>query len=251
MSYEIYSYIVFGWTAVGVITFFYLLKTTAPYGRHTKTNWGPLIDNKLGWFIMEFPVLLFLFWFLKDSFSNLNQVAYVIIGLFILHYLNRSIIFPLRIKTKGKKMPLIIALSAIGFNFMNGFQLGYYFANFAEYTNLWFSDVRFIIGIIVFFTGVGINVWSDEKLMSLRKPGETGYKIPHGGLFNYISCPNLLGEVLEWLGFAILSWSLPGVSFFVWTCANLIPRAISHHKWYKEKFADYPSSRNAIIPGIV
>ncbi|NCX34980.1 MAG: hypothetical protein EBX23_06415, partial [Proteobacteria bacterium] len=29
------------------------------------------------------------------------------------------------------------------------------------------------------------------------------------------------------------------------------PRALAHHKWYQEKFSDYPKSRKAIIPGII
>jgi hypothetical protein len=70
-------------------------------------------------------------------------------------------------------------------------------------------------------------------------------------LFRYISCPNLLGELIEWLGFAILCWNLPALTFFIWTSANLIPRALSHHRWYKEKFNNYPPERKAIIPFLV
>lgn len=248
MTWEIYTYIALGWIGVGVITFFYLLRQTAPYGRHTSEKWGPLIDNKLGWFLMEFFVLVVLFVFISTGNFTFNIVSGVIIGFFVFHYLNRSIIFPLRIKTKGKKMPLVIMLSAMGFNMMNGFLLGYYFGNYASYSIEWLYDPRFILGSIVFIVGMGINWHSDAILINLRKPGEVGYKIPTGGLFNRISCPNLLGELIEWTGFAILSWSLPGLAFFVWTFANLVPRAISHHKWYKQKFPDYPANRKAIFP---
>jgi hypothetical protein len=93
-----------------------------------------------------------------------------------------------------------------------------------------------------------INQKADNMLIALRTPGETGYKIPTGWLFEKISCPNLFGELIEWLGFAILCWNLPAFSFFIWTSANLIPRAISHHKWYRQQFADYPADRKAIFP---
>jgi steroid 5-alpha reductase family enzyme len=171
------------------------------------------------------------------------------VGLFVFHYFNRSIIFPLRLKTKGKKMPLIIMVSAMLFNTMNGFFMGYYFGNFAEYSLEWLSDPRFILGMLVFFTGMAINWHSDHILINLRKPGETGYKIPMGGMFRWVSCPNLLGEVIEWVGFGILTWSLPGLVFAIWTFANVVPRAISHHRWYREKFPDYPKDRKAVIPG--
>lgn len=33
---------------------------------------------------------------------------------------------------------------------------------------------------MVFFVGMTINIHSDHVLRNLRKPGETGYKIPRG-----------------------------------------------------------------------
>ena len=96
-----------------------------------------------------------------------------------------------------------------------------------------------------------INHRSDTILINLRKPGETGYKIPKGFLFNKISCPNHFGEIVEWIGFAILSWSLPGLVFVIWTMANLVPRSLNHHKWYKDNFREYPKDRKAVIPFVV
>ncbi|MES2799647.1 MAG: DUF1295 domain-containing protein [Bacteroidota bacterium] len=246
-----FSYLVWTWVAIGIITFIVLLRITAPYGRHTKTTWGPLIDNKLGWFFMEFFVLVVMGFFLWPKLDVISNTSWIIIGLFAFHYINRSIIFPLRIKTNGKKMPMVIMFSAMGFNLMNGFSMGYYMANFAAYDEKWLTSPQFIVGLSVFLLGMFINWQSDNILIHLRKPGETGYKIPTKGLFKYVSCPNLMGEIIEWGGFAILMWSLPGVSFFIWTVANLLPRAISHHKWYLEKFEDYPKERKAVLPGLI
>jgi 3-oxo-5-alpha-steroid 4-dehydrogenase 1 len=58
----------------------------------------------------------------------------------------------------------------------------------------------------------------------------------------------LLGELIEWAGFAILCWNMPALAFFIWSAANLMPRALSHHKWYKKTFADYPEKRKALLP---
>ena len=85
-------------------------------------------------------------------------------------------------------------------------------------------------------------------LRNLRKAGETGYAIPYGGLFKWVTCPNYLGELLEWIGFAIAAWTFPAFAFAVFTFANLFPRASAHHRWYREKFPDYPKDRTAIIP---
>lgn len=250
MSSTQYIYIAAAWIGIGIITFFVLLWKTAPYGRHSRSDWGPMISNKLGWFFMEFFVLVVLWSFLIRFKVEWNIPVILIVSCFSFHYINRSIIFPLRIKTKGKKMPVVIMLSGMGFNLMNGFLIGYFLTHFARYDNSWLLDPRFIAGMLLFLGGMYINWKSDGMLISLRKPGETGYTIPRGFLFNSISCPNLFGEIIEWGGFALLTWSMPGLAFFVWTFANLVPRALSHHNWYVQKFPDYPAERKAVLPGL-
>ena len=106
------------------------------------------------------------------------------------------------------------------------------------------GKVRFIL----FLIGAYINNQSDTILINLRQGSENGYKVPFGGMFRYVSCPNHLGEIIEWIGFAILTWSLPTLAFALWTVANLLPRAIEHHKWYHKNFKEYPKNRKAIIP---
>jgi 3-oxo-5-alpha-steroid 4-dehydrogenase 1 len=251
LSRETYDLIQYIWMAVGVITFLLLLKITAPYGRHTQKGWGPQINNKLGWVIMELPVLIVLLFFVFSATEKQTVVTWVMIGLFSFHYINRIFIFPFRLHTRGKTTPLIITLSAVFFNLMNGFGLGYFFYAFADYADTWLSDPRFIIGLILFITGMMVNWKADNVLIHLRKPNETHYVIPRSTLFKRVSCPNLAGELLEWFGFAMLCWNLPALTFLVWTAANLVPRALSHHRWYKEKFPDYPAERKAIIPFIL
>src|SRR5690606_20879952 len=116
-------------------------------------------------------------YFLYTGTNTINLVSWIIVAFFSLHYLNRSIVFPLRIKTNGKKMPISIMFMSISFNLVNGFLIGYYLGNFKVYSLEWLSTPQFIIGTIVFFTGMFINWQSDGILINLRKPGETGYKI--------------------------------------------------------------------------
>ena len=77
----------------------------------------------------------------------------------------------------------------------------------------------------------------------LRKGGKKGYFIPEGGMFRWISCPNFFGEILQWTGFAVMTWSPAALVFALWTFFNLVPRALSHHKWYKSTFPEYPPER--------
>lgn len=240
------------WILLCLIAFPFLLKVTQPYGRHISQTWGPAINNRLGWIIQEVPSIIFLslFFFLGTGVKSIAAWFFYI--LWMAHYINRSFIFPLRTHTTDKMIPLAIVGSAIFFNFMNGFLNGVYLGNFAgDYTDDYFTSPRFIIGLLIFITGAVINNQSDTILINLRKPGETGYKIPVGGLFKFVSCPNMLGEIVEWLGFAIMVGSLPAWSFFLWTAVNLIPRTLDHHKWYLQKFADYPKERKALIPFVV
>ncbi|MEJ6615610.1 MAG: DUF1295 domain-containing protein [Crocinitomicaceae bacterium] len=244
--FDIFAWI---WIAVAVITFISLFFITAPYGRHTQEKgWGKLIDNRWGWFFMEIPSFALILVF--TTIGDLSNYALMLAGIWLIHYFNRTFIFPMRLRTTGKKMPLSIVLSAIFFNGINAGMNGYFLAYFETYSDADFLTPFFIVGITLFIGGAVINNISDHILIHLRKPGETGYKIPTGFMYKYISCPNFFGEMTQWIGFAIMACNLPALTFCVWTIANVFPRAIKHHSWYKEKFADYPKERKAVIPFI-
>jgi steroid 5-alpha reductase family enzyme len=120
-----------------------------------------------------------------------------------------------------------------------------------DYSLNWLLTPYFYFGISIFIIGFVINIHSDYIIRNLRDPGEDGYKIPRGGLFQWISSPNYLGEIIEWNGWAIMTWSLPGLIFAIWTFANLVPRAYANHLWYLKNFSEYPDKRKALIPYIV
>ena len=141
----------------------------------------------------------------------------------------------------GKPTPLLTVGMAIAFNTVNAITNGAALAPRGV-------DLKVVFGVLLFLAGFAINLHSDAVLRRLRKPGETGYAIPYGGLYRWVSCPNYLGELPEWIGFAIAAWTFPALAFAVFTFANLFPRAVAHHRWYREKFPDYPKDRTAIIP---
>ncbi len=246
---KIFDQFVVAWILLGCLSFLILLRIRAPYGRYSTRKWGVTIPNRVGWILMELPALLLFLYFVLSGNPIRNPVVWIIVTLFSIHYVNRSLIYPFRIRTRGKRMPLLIAMLAILFNTINSFINGYYLGTLQhQYDSGWLSDPRFLAGIVLFLTGMAINIWSDEKLIHIRKSSSNGYQIPSGGLFSLISCPNFFGEMMEWLGFAILCWSLPALSFFVWTVCNLLPRALDHHRWYRSHFPDYPVTRMAVFP---
>jgi len=244
------------WVTLGVIatavpTLLYLLLRTAPYGRHGRPGWGPTVPPRVGWILMESPaVLAFLGIYLAGARAR-EMAPLVLLGLWQLHYVHRTFIFPFRMRGAGKPMPLVIALSGLFFNLVNAYVNARWIAHLGDYGSAWLTSPFFVVGALVFAAGLSVNLHADTVLLRLRAPGETGYKIPSGGLYRFVSCPNYLGELLEWAGFALATASLAGLSFFVFTTANLLPRALAHHRWYRETFADYPAQRRAIVPGVL
>jgi protein-S-isoprenylcysteine O-methyltransferase Ste14 len=249
---ELFNIIIIAWIGFALIMLAVLLNVSAPYGRHTRKGWGRTLSNRAAWVIMEVPSLLLILILPLLGPVLPSGWTWFFIALWLVHYTNRSLVYPFRTHTRGKQMPALIMVFAIFFNLVNGFLNGYYFGFIRPGMDIsWAGDIRFILGVILFATGFVINQQSDHILLSLRKTGKNGYAVPRGGLFKYISCPNFFGEILEWGGFALLTWSPAALTFFIWTMVNLIPRGLDHHRWYKKKFPDYPGNRKAIIPFIL
>lgn len=239
------------WIGIALVIFIVLVlfKIRAPYGRHSSQKWGAVMDNKWGWVLMELPALLTMPIIALYGNSQKTDLTYLLIGLWIFHYTYRTLIFPFKLKTNNKKMPLVIVFSAVFFNAVNGMLNGY-FLGYLNTASIDLFGPGIYIGLALFIYGMVLNHKSDNKLISLRKR-DTGYHIPQGGLFNKISCPNHFGEIIEWTGFAVIAFNISALTFAVWTACNLIPRALNHHAWYKESFEEYPKNRRAVIPYIL
>jgi 3-oxo-5-alpha-steroid 4-dehydrogenase 1 len=225
-----------------------LLFVKQPYGRHVRKGWGLTMSNKDAWILMEIPSLIIIF-ALFIYYRNFNFLSGILVALWVLHYFHRTLIFPFMIKTNGKQMPILIASFGFFFNLVNASINGLslpkdQFLDGNDYA-------RIIMGFLLFGTGMFINIYSDYQLIRLRRSSTNGYKVPNNWLFNWISCPNYFGEIIEWTGFAIMAWNPAALSFAVWTMVNLIPRAIDHHSWYKSNFPEYPLNRKAVFPYIL
>ena len=249
-----------GMAVMAVVVFVALFFFKAGYGYLSNSNWGPKINNKVAWVLMEAPAFLFLLYYtLRFAFSGVDTgnsriVLYIMAGLFLLHYFQRSFIFPFLMRGKST-MPIAVMLMGLVFNTLNAYMIGgwlYEVAPSGMYTTAWLCSPKFIIGLIVFFTGMGINLHSDHVIRNLRKPGDTKHYIPRKGFYKYVTSANYFGELTEWIGFAILTWSPAGVLFAVWTFANLGPRAKSLTQKYVQEFGEEYTKLNKkhIIPFI-
>lgn len=253
-SADFYYTVVWGMLLLAVAVFLGLQKITAGYGMMYTKSWGPSVGNRLGWILMEAPVFvaMLLFWVLSPR--RAEAAPAVMASLFMLHYFQRSFIFPMLIRGKGR-MPLAIILMGVVFNLINSYMIGgwiFYVSPAGSYPVDWLWSWQFIVGTMMFFAGMGVNIQSDSIIRNLRKPGDTGHYIPRGGMYRYVTSANYFGELLEWIGYAVLTWSLGGLAFAVWTFANLAPRARKIHDRYESEFGSaYTSlSRRYIIPFI-
>jgi protein-S-isoprenylcysteine O-methyltransferase Ste14 len=223
------------------IVFPVLFFVTAPYGRHARPGWGPSISARLGWLVMEAPSF-FVFGAVWLANPGLGSPVVTVLGLaWLLHYGQRTFVFSWLMRDQGKRNALVTVLLAIVFNVLNA-------SGNAAALGDRRVDAPFVVGLLVFAVGFALNLHADAVLRGLRKPGETGYRVPHGGLYRWVSAPNYLGEIIEWVGFAIAAQTLAGWAFALFTFANLAPRAVANHRWYLRQFPDYPAGRRALIP---
>ena len=237
--------------ALAGITFLALWFIVAPYGRHVRPGWGPSLPAKVGWILMESPaVVAFIALYAQGNHSR-EPVPLVLAALWLIHYFQRVLIFPFRLKPGAKEIPVLVALLGFAFNLLNASVNAPQVSAYGAYEPSWLVDPRFIIGAFLFFAGLTINIRADSVLLRLRKPGVSGYSVPKGALHDLVASPNYLGEILEWTGWAIATWSLAGGAFAIYTAANLVPRAVANLEWYRASFPDYPPKRRAIFPWLL
>ncbi len=249
---DFYYAVVGAMIVLAVIVFIALHRVTAGYGMMYTSKWGPTIGNRLGWVLMEVPAFAAMAALWLCSHRRFEAPPMVMGLMFLLHYFQRSFIFPMLIKGKSR-MPLAIIIMGVTFNVINAYMIGgwlFYVAPADRYPDSWLWSPLFISGALLFFAGMAINWNSDHIIRNLRKPGDTRHYIPRGGFYNFVTSANYFGEFLEWTGYAILTWSIGGLAFAEWTFANLAPRARKIHARYIEEFGDeYKKlNRRYIIP---
>jgi protein-S-isoprenylcysteine O-methyltransferase Ste14 len=226
-----------------------LLWISAPYGRHYRDGWGPRLPNRAAWVLMEIPALLVITVLVLISPALHMPQTWVPLCFWIFHYGYRTLVFPALMHPSDKTFPILLVVFAVSFNVLNGYNNAAALISAGE-SNSPMPSIHFFAGAAMFLIGFSIHFRADKTIRCLRNPGETDYRIPRGGLFRWVSSPNYLGEIIQWTGWAVMTWSLAGVAFALFTMCNLVPRAISNHRWYTESFADYPPDRKILVPGV-
>jgi len=240
---QFYHYLLPVMTILGVLVFITLQFITPAYGMTFNNRWGFSVRSNIGWFIMEAPVFfaMLLLYFISIIYNirPFNIVTFTMFFFFEFHYFQRSFIFPLLMKGQSK-MPISIIMTGFVFNTFNAIMQGgwlFFFSPANQYPISWFWSWQFIVGTLIFLLGMVINIYSDRIIRNLRVDiTDNNYYLPKGWPFTKVSSANYLGEILEWIGFALLTWSVSGAVFLLWTCANIIPRSKAVYARYTQFF---------------
>lgn len=249
---RLFTWLMVAWVAVALAVFPYLLWRPAPYGRHGRPGWGPTVRAQLAWILMELPspALMVIMFCLGDRQDNVVALAFL--GLWLGHYVYRTFIFSFLLPASSRPMPALIVASGALFNVVNGGMNGRWLFSLSQPRPFaWLTSGFFIVGTALFAVGFCIHVLADRELRRVRREFAGRYGMPRGCLFRLVSCPNYMGELIEWSGWALATMSWPGLVFALWSAANLVPRAIRHRAWYRANFADYPRSRRAVLPFVL
>lgn len=252
MSPVLFTYLLWVMSFLAIVVFICLYFITAGYGQFRTKRWGYCIDNRVAWFLMEAPVffVMLIIWCRAGFPFHLPEL--ILLGLFLVHYFQRSFVFPSLMKGHSR-MPLSIMMIGIIFNVINGIMQGggLFWFPIPDYTQGASYLLRWnaIVGIIVFLFGMIVNCHSDYVIRHLRQPGDTRHYLPKAGFYRYVTSANYFGELVEWIGFAIAAANPAAWVFALWTGANLIPRAHAIHRKYHEEFGDEAvGTRRRIIP---
>ena len=210
-------------------------------------------------FAQTFMVLLFvpflisiLFYMKSNEERKYKKEIIACLLPFAMHYFQRSFIFPLLIKGRGR-MPIVVMMMGFVFNVINStLQCNwlYNISNVHYYDGL-FSKFRFYLGLMIFVIGMFINIQSDHIIRTLRKPGDNKHYLPDRGMYRYITSANYFGEIVEWFGYSIMTNSLTSILFVIWTAANLVPRSFSIYNLYISEFGNIVLTKKRIIPFII
>ncbi|CAN6196927.1 unnamed protein product [Urochloa humidicola] len=108
-------------------------------------------------------------------------------------------------------------------------------------------------GVAVFAVGIAGNFYHHYLLSRLRSASggggdDKGYKIPRGGLFEFVTCPHYLFEIMGFFGFAMIAQTVYALAVATGTAAYLAGRSCATRRWYQSKFEEFPETIKALVP---
>lgn len=272
-----------------VVAFLFQLKKPARYGRHDKNHGKCYVPQRLAHVASDFiPGVVFFTIMYFAQGRNLSQPPNLVFYcLFMVHYLYRGLVTPLISRYSSWKVPVFIPIFGFIANLLFHYVIVDFISS-ACYFPGYLYDPRFLLGVLIFIAGFILNKVAELYLVCIRchpeedrrdktdiiglcldksgarccAAGEEedkekaecdnggNYTVPECCLYKLIVNPNYLGEAIQWFGWALATWSLSGVVWWMFGLATFIPRSRHNLKWYRKHFDNFPTYRRGLIPGI-
>jgi 3-oxo-5-alpha-steroid 4-dehydrogenase 1 len=175
-----YRYLLGAWVLLALTVAPYLLLRPAPYGRHGRPGWGPVVKARTAWVLMELPspLLMTILFCIGDSPTNLPALA--ALALWLGHYVYRTFVFAWLLPFTSKPMPVLVMGSGAFFNVVNAYLNGrWLFALSPTRPTAWLTSLPFLAGVVLFVAGFLIHVFADRELRRLRRQSGGAYAVPH------------------------------------------------------------------------
>jgi very-long-chain enoyl-CoA reductase len=188
----------------------------------------------------------------RGAFSGDAERAWslaVPVGLWVAHFLRRTLEALWLHRYSKPRFPLGDALLEYAYYWGFGAWIAWTLSSSppaAFGSSPWLGGGLFVLGELG-------NHRCHRLLATLRRPGENARPIPHGFLFEWVSCPHYFFEITTWVGFALLAPSLPTLSFLALGAIILGVWGWQRHRDYRRRFAGgdgppYPPRRRAVVP---
>ena len=163
MSHDTYQFLLYAMSVAVAVVFVALYFVRAGYGMFRTSSWGISLPNKLAWMLMEAPAFVIMLWGWLSSDIDVFAPQFVFACLFLLHYFQRSFVFPLLMRGKSR-MPVAIVAMGIVFNILNGMLLITSFFSYpsaedlyAEGCGYWMHSFPWI-GLALFIAGMRLRI---------------------------------------------------------------------------------------------
>lgn len=202
------------------------------------------ISSRLGMFILYFvPLLVYLggmWWY----FPTITTTQWLFTGAYVGHFAKRCLESLFLHKYSGPIDVMTVGQIAAFYSMMAVMAVVANASTPAGFTPL------LALGLLLYLMGEAGNFYHHWLLAQLRQ-NSTGYVIPQGGLFTYVSCPHYLFELIAWLGLVCIAPHPLMFIALITMISYLTGRSLRAQQWYYEKFPNYPPHRKAIFPFLV
>jgi 3-oxo-5-alpha-steroid 4-dehydrogenase 1 len=214
-------------------------------------RWTASVNSRVGWFVAYLVPLLVYVGLHLQAGSPRSPYHWALLAGMVFHFGKRcleSLFLHKYSKPTGATAYLLIiwAYSTMVL------AAGWFQTHAVSAAEGWAPELRpaLIAGAGIFLVGQAINFYHHLLLARLRPAGAVGqgYRVPQGGLFRWVACPHYLGEIISWVGYAVMAGLPPSWGNAAVVVVYLGARSRSTLRWYQQNLPDWPADRRALVP---